>query len=267
MKAEGTYLEKILARTVADLPARQKQRPLATLRVLAAAAPKPIPFEQSLRRTRPARIIAELKRKSPSKGFIDRDLDITQTAREFTAGGAAALSVLTEGPHFAGSLEDLARARQGSKLPLLRKDFILDEYQVVEARTNGASAILLIVAALEGSRLPELMKLAREMQLDALVEVHDHAELDRALDSGAGLIGINNRDLRTFQVDLATTERLAPIAARSGALVVAESGIQSAQDIRRLSGVGAEAFLVGESLLLAGSRTEAVRGLAGALRG
>lgn len=266
MKGEGTYLERILARTIADLPARKKQRPLATLRILAGAAPKPVPFEQSVRRAPAARIIAELKRKSPSKGFIDRDLDVPQTAKDYAAGGAAALSVLTEGPHFAGSLDDLSRARQGCKLPLLRKDFVVDEYQLVEARVNGASAILLIVAALDDTQLRDFLKLARELTLDALVEVHDSAELNRALDSGAGMIGINNRDLKTFQVDLETTGRLAPTAARAGALVVAESGIQTPDDVKRLAASGAEAFLVGESLLLAGDRAEAVRALTGALR-
>ena len=241
MTAEGTYLEKILARTVADLPARKKQKPLPMLRVLANAAPKPVPFEQSLRRSPAARIIAELKRKSPSKGFIDRDLNITETAKDYAAGGAVALSVLTEGPNFAGALEDLGRARQGCKLPLLRKDFIVDEYQVVEARVNGASAILLIVAALDQKQLNDFLKLSRELALDALVEVHDRAELDRALDSGAGLAGINNRDLKTFNVDLTTTEQLAPTAAKSGALVVAESGIQTPADVKRLAAAGAEA--------------------------
>jgi indole-3-glycerol phosphate synthase len=261
MKAEGTYLEKILARTVADLPARKKQRPLDKLRVLANAAPKPVPFEQALRRASPARIIAELKRKSPSKGFIDRDLDVPQTAKDYAAGGAVALSVLTEGPHFAGTLEDLSRARQGCKLPLLRKDFIVDEYQVVEARANGASAVLLIVAALDDAQLRGFSKLCRDLQLDALVEVHDEAELTRALDAGAVLVGINNRDLRTFEVDLATTERLAPIAKRAGSFVVSESGLQTPDDVRRLASAGADAFLVGEALLLAASRVDAVRAL------
>jgi indole-3-glycerol phosphate synthase len=265
MKATGTYLEKILARTVADLPARKVKKPLPMMRVLANAAPKPVPFEQSLRRAPTARIIAELKRKSPSKGFIDRDLDVTQTAKDYADGGAVALSVLTEGPNFAGTLEDLGRARQGCKLPLLRKDFIVDEYQIVEARVNGASAILLIVAALENKQLVDFLKLSRELALDALVEVHDPAELDRALDTGAALIGINNRDLRTFQVDLGTTERLAPTAAKSGAFVVAESGIQTPADVKRLAAAGAEAFLVGESLLLAASRADAVRSLVGSL--
>lgn len=267
MKAEGTYLERILARTTADLPARQKQKPIALLRTFAKAAPKPIPFEQSIRRASPARIIAELKRKSPSKGFIDRDLNIAETAADYQAGGAVALSVLTEGPHFAGTLEDLTRARQGCKLPLLRKDFIIDEYQIAEARVNGASAILLIIAALEGRKLAELLKQSREYGLDAIVEVHDAAELERALDSGAAIIGINNRDLRTFEVDLTTTERLAPVAAKAGTLVITESGIQTPEDVRRLAGAGAEAFLVGESLLRAGSRSDAVRALVRALEG
>jgi indole-3-glycerol phosphate synthase len=261
MKAAGTYLEKILTRTAADLPARQKQKPLGMLRALAKAAPKSPPFEQTLRRTPAARIIAELKRKSPSKGFIDRDLDVAVTAQDYAKGGAAAISVLTEGPFFAGTLDDLSRVRQACSVPLLRKDFIIDPYQIVEARAHGAGAVLLIVAALDGKQLSEFIRLAREFELEALVEVHDAAELDRALDAGAAMIGINNRDLKTFEVDLGTTERLAPAAAKAGTLVVAESGIKGAGDIRRLAAAGADAFLVGETLLLAADRAKAVREL------
>jgi indole-3-glycerol phosphate synthase len=265
MKAAGTYLEKILARTRLDVEERKRLKAPALLKTLARSAPRPPGFETSLRAAKGARLIAELKRRSPSKGFIDRDLDVTQTARDYTTGGAAALSVLTEGAHFGGSLEDLSRARAGTGLPLLRKDFVLDEYQLSEARVAGASAVLLIVAALEARLLAALLKESRALGLEALVEVHDDAELDAALDAGAAMVGINNRDLRTFSVDLAVTERLAPRAAKAGTLVVAESGISTPDDLRRLASAGADAFLVGESLIRAADRAAATRALVSAL--
>lgn len=265
MKAEGTYLEKILARTAADLPARKKAKSPTVLEAYAKGAPKPAGFEAALGAGGGARIIAEIKRRSPSQGDIDRDLDAPVIAREYEQGGAAAISVLTDSPFFAGTIEDLARTKNVTKVPLLRKDFIIDPYQLMEARVAGASAALLIVAALDGPKLFELMKAARELRLECLVEVHDDAELDRALDAGATLIGINNRDLRQFTVDLAVTERLAPRAIRSGSVVVAESGIKTADDVRRLAAAGAKGFLVGESLVRAGDRTQAVRELVAAL--
>lgn len=261
MKAQGTYLERILARTAADLPARQKHKPPAIMRTYAKAAPRVPSFEHALRHAAGVPLIAELKRKSPSKGFLDADLDIAQTATDYEQGGAAALSVLTEGPHFAGSIEDLGRARQGCKLPLLRKDFIIDPYQLSEARVGGASAVLLIVAALDDKQLPALLREARELGLESLVEVHDAGELDRALDAGAVMIGINNRDLKTFAVDLETTARLAPAARKAGCLVIAESGIKDPEDVRRLLAAGADAFLVGEALIAAADRKAATRAL------
>jgi indole-3-glycerol phosphate synthase len=264
MKAQGTYLEKILARTATEIAARKKQKPLATLKVFAKAAPRSPPFEQTLRRSLPHRIIGELKRKSPAQGFLDRDLDLAVTAREYTEGGTAAVAVHTEGPFFGGSLEDLARARQGAKLPVLRLDFIVDEYQLVESRVNGASAVNLVVAALEKKQLPELMKAARELEIEPVVEVHDAGDLDRALDAGAGLIAINNRELAKGTVDLGVTETLAPAASRSGALVLSYGGILTADDVRRAAAAGAEAFIIGEALLKAASRSQAVGVLKGA---
>lgn len=265
MKAQGTYLEKILTRTRADLPARMKQKPGALLSTLARAAPAQPGFEKALRQAPRAAVIAEIKRKSPSKGFLDRDLDPSVIAADYAEGGASALSVLTEPAFFNGSLEDLARARAGCKLPLLRKDFIVDEYQLFEARVSGASAVLLIVAALTPRELGALLRQARALSLDALVEVHDEEELYVALDAGATLVGINNRDLKTFEVDLAVTETLAPKAVKAGTLVVAESGIQTPEDVKRLAAAGAGAFLVGESLVRAGDRVAATRSLVEAL--
>lgn len=265
MKAEGTYLEKILARTRADLPARVKKQPAAILKTFAGAAPGQPSFEKSLREAKGAAIIAEIKRKSPSKGFLDADLDPALVAKDYAQGGAAALSVLTETAFFNGSLEDLKRARSGCALPLLRKDFIVDEYQLLEARVSGASCVLLIVAALSPKELAALLKSARTLSLDVLVEVHDEEELIIALDAGATIVGINNRSLKSFDVDLAVTETLAPKAAKAGTLVVAESGISTPEDVRRLANAGANAFLVGESLVRAGDRAQATRALVEAL--
>lgn len=265
MKAQGTYLEKILVRTRADLPARMKKSPGAMLKVLAKAAPGQPAFEKALRDAPQAAIIAEIKRKSPSKGFLDRDIDPKVIAADYAAGGASALSVLTEPAFFNGSLEDLARARSGCSVPLLRKDFIVDEYQLIEARVTGASCILLIVAALSPKELGALMRQTRELSLEALVEVHDEDELHIALDAGATLVGINNRNLKTFEVDLGVTERLAPKAAKAGSLVVSESGVRTPEDVKRLAGAGAHAFLVGESLVRAADRVAATRALVEAL--
>ena len=192
-------------------------------------------------------------------------VDPATVAASYLAGGAAALSVLTDEPFFKGSLEDLTAAaevahRQAQPAPVLRKDFILDPYQIVEARAHGADAILLIVAALSDAYLRELLAAATEQGMDALVEVHDEAEIERAVAAGASLIGINNRDLRTFTVDLAVTERLAPLVP-PGRVLVGESGVFSAVDVQRLGRAGVAAVLIGEGLILAEDRTAAVRSL------
>jgi indole-3-glycerol phosphate synthase len=194
------------------------------------------------------RVIAEIKRKSPSKGEIRRDFDPVAIARAYTAAGAAAISVLTDEPYFGGSLAVLEAVRAVTPLPLLRKDFVVDAYQIDEARVAGADAILLIVAALSPDELAGFAKHAADLGLEALVEVHDGAEMELALASGVPLIGINNRDLRTFHTDLAVTERLAPRAS-GRAVVVAESGIFCPADVQRLARSGARGYLVGESLM------------------
>ena len=195
-------------------------------------------------------VIAEIKKASPSRGMIRGTLHVAPLASELERAGAAALSVLTEEKFFQGCLSDLAEASAAARLPCLRKDFIVDEFQLLEARANGADAVLLIVAALEDSEFLSLHRRSRELGLDALCEVHDENELGRALKMGAEIIGVNNRDLRTFGVDLQTAERLAPLLP-AGVLRVAESGIQSGADIRRLRACGYEALLVGESLMRA----------------
>jgi indole-3-glycerol phosphate synthase len=205
-------------------------------------------FRQALGGGAGPRVIAEIKRRSPSKGEIRRDFDPVDCARSYADAGAAAISVLTDEHYFGGRLEFLEAIRSAVGVPLLRKDFVVDAYQIDEARVSGADAVLLIVAALPGEQLGRLRQRALALGLDALVEVHDERELEMALAAGADLIGINNRDLRSFQTDLAVTERLAP-RVPGDALIVSESGIFSHQEIRRLEGVGVHAFLVGESLM------------------
>ncbi len=207
-------------------------------------------------------IIAEIKRASPSRGWIRRDLDAAETAREYVAGGACAVSVLTEGRLFGGSLADLSAASGASgEAPVLRKDFLLDEYMLAESRAHGADLVLLIVAVL-GRDTGRMLGLASGYGLEALVEVRNESELDAASEAGAEIIGINNRNLETLRVDLATSERLLPRAPR-GAIKVVESGISSPEEIRRLSEMGADAFLVGEALVRSGSFAEGVRRLLG----
>jgi indole-3-glycerol phosphate synthase len=203
-------------------------------------------------------VIAELKRASPSRGLIRSDFDPASLAEELESAGAAALSVLTDADFFEGSLENLHRASASTKLPCLRKDFIIDEFQLLEARANDADAVLLIVAALSPAELKMLARRAAEYTLDALCEVHDQAELQRAVDAGCTLIGVNNRDLQTFQVDLETAIRMADSIPKN-ALRVAESGIHSGADIARLHAAGYQAFLIGKSLMKAKSPGEALK--------
>ncbi len=207
-------------------------------------------------------VIAELKKASPSKGLIRENFVVAELARELERAGAAALSILTEEEYFQGSLQNLAIASAETKLPCLRKDFIVDEFQVLEARAGGADAILLIVAALSESELIRLGACAREADLDVLCEVHDAVELQRALNAGFELVGINNRDLHTFQVDLKTSLRLVE-RIPEGAVKVAESGIETVADIARLRQAGFDAFLIGESLMRAVKPGDALRGLLG----
>jgi indole-3-glycerol phosphate synthase len=212
-------------------------------------------------------LIAEVKKASPSAGVICADFDPVRIAREYEAAGATCLSVLTDEKFFQGSLDFLKRIRQAVKLPLLRKDFVIDERQIREAIDWGADAILLIVSILTDAQLEHFHALATAAGLAALVEVHDEAELNRALAAGAKLVGVNNRDLKTFQVDLGTTEHLAKRLRVSrfadAALLVAESGIHTRADVERLAEAGARAILVGESLVRHGNIAEKIRELLG----
>jgi indole-3-glycerol phosphate synthase len=203
-------------------------------------------------------IIAEFKRHSPSKGEIKRDADPVITARAYESAGAAAVSVLTEEDYFGGSLDDLRAVRKTVSLPILRKDFVFDEYQVYESAAAGADAVLLIVAALDDEVLGRLRRLTEdELGMDALVEVHTAGEMKRAAACGAKIIGVNNRDLQTFTVALETSVQLAPVAPK-GSVLISESGIASTDDIRRLRSIGYRAFLIGESLMRADDPGEAL---------
>jgi len=217
------------------------------------------PFAGALRRSRPA-IIAEIKQASPSKGLLVDNYDPKRIAEQYQDGGAAALSVLTDRDFFHGSLDHLSAARSATSLPVLRKDFTIDEVQVVEAAANGADAILLLAAILTVDQLRRFRELAAQFLLAALVEVHDDDELSKALDSGAAIIGVNNRDLRTFEVTLETSLELAP-RIPSNLIRVAESGIHSASDIERLSAAGYDAFLVGERLMRSNDPAAAIKEL------
>ena len=219
-------------------------------------------FSAGLEKYSPA-IIAEIKKASPSKGLLSADFNPGAQARQYFAGGAAALSVLTDKTYFQGSLSDLRSARSIASLPVLRKDFTIDEIDVIEAAAAGADAILLIAAILSREELNRFRQLATHYRMDSLVEVHDEAELDRALDSGAEILGVNNRDLRTFEISLETSERLSQ-QIPAGLLRVTESGIHSRADIERLQTAGFHAFLVGEHLMKSGDPAAALKALTAA---
>jgi len=233
----------------ADLQRAKAAVPLADLQQRALFRMPRRPLRAALE-ARHRAIIAEVKKASPSKGVIRADFDPVWIAGRYAEGGAAAISVLTEERYFQGSLEYLAAIRQRVSVPLLRKDFLFDPYQLYEARAFGADAVLLIVAILSDTLLQELLWLAEELNLSPLVEIHDRAELERAVRGGALLLGINNRDLRTFHTTLATTEELLP-SVPPEALVVAESGIETTSDIERLERLGVGAFLIGEAFMRA----------------
>jgi indole-3-glycerol phosphate synthase len=257
-----TVLARILLSTREQLAARKREVSEAELAEQAQRQPpRGGRFRDALQRPG-AGVIAEFKRRSPSAGPLRAGAEVAELVRAYERGGACALSVLTEGPHFDGSLDDLRAARQASELPLLRKDFIVDRYQLYEARAAGADAVLLIVAALEQRELAALHERARELGLDVLVEVHDQAELAVALAIGARLIGINNRDLRDFSVEVERTSQLLEHVPPE-VTVVSESGIDGPECVRSLAREGVAAVLVGEALMRAPDPEQALRGLRG----
>ncbi|MBJ7472666.1 MAG: indole-3-glycerol phosphate synthase TrpC [Solirubrobacteraceae bacterium] len=260
------HLERIIDRTRDDVRSRRKRVPVAELIDLAASRDEPRGFEEALLRDGVG-VIAEHKRRSPSAGAIREGSTVEEIVRAYEAGGAVAVSVLTDEPHFGGRLEDLRAARAVIDIPVLRKDFIVDSYQVVESAAWGADAILLIVAGLEPGDLAELHAQAREFDLDVLVEVHNGEELEIALDAiDPNIIGINNRDLTDFTVDTARTHDLMTDVP-AGKTVVAESGFYSRDQIDELERVGCDAVLIGEALMRSEDLAAATRVLAGPTAG
>jgi indole-3-glycerol phosphate synthase len=269
-----SVLAKILANTRGEVAQRKAHTPLDALAARAEKAAPPRPFDAALRRPDRIALIAEVKHASPSRGVLIEPFDHLAIARTYCASGASALSVLTDERFFRGSLAFLSQIRAlpdvsaDRPAPLLRKDFIVDPYQVYEARAAGADALLLIVAALDDAALRSLLDLTRELGMQALVEVHDEPEMERALAAGAGIVGINNRDLRSFHTALAVTERLAGMVPAGAArpVLVSESGIFSAADVARVRDCGADAVLVGEALITAPDIAARTRELAAVAR-
>ena len=245
-------LDQIVTNNRLELESRKRITPLAEVQRVALAQPSPLDFASALRGDC-IQLIAEVKKASPSRGVIRPDFDPLEIAQIYASNGASAISVLTEPKYFQGSLnhlKDIRNTMGNKRLPLLRKDFLGDPYQVYESRAYGADSLLLIVAILTLEKLGELLGLSHELNMSCLVEVHNEAELEIALRSGAGIIGINNRDLQTFTVDLTVTERLRPLIPPDR-IVVSESGIKDRNDMEKLGKWGVDAVLIGESLMAA----------------
>jgi len=262
-----TILDDIITYKKQEVAAAKANAPHAALEALAKEAGPARQFRAALERKAATgyALIAEIKKASPSKGLIRKDFDPAAHAQSYEAGGAACLSVLTDRPSFQGSLENLRTARAASALPILRKDFMIDPYQVIEARAWGADCILLIMACLADAQATELSAAAQQLGMDVLVEIHDKQEMERAAKLKATLIGINNRNLKTFHTNLAATGALAPLAP-DGALIISESGIATHADLVVLTGYGAKAFLVGETLMRQRNVEAATRELLGGHR-
>jgi indole-3-glycerol phosphate synthase len=258
--ATADLLRTIVAATRRIVEVRQARTPVERLQSQIGARGGPGRLERALEGRDGVKVIAECKRRSPSRGVLRQAYDPAGLARGYAAAGAAAVSVLTEPTFFDGSLDHLAAVRAAVEVPLLRKDFIVSEYQLLEARVAGADAVLLIVAALEGGELAALLARTSELALDAVVEVHDRDELCRALDAGARIVGVNNRNLRTLEVDLRTSETLMPLMA-GRVRAVSESGLRTAEDLLRLRGLGYDAFLVGERLMVEADPGRALQAL------
>ncbi len=258
-------LDEIIAKTKKDLAKRKEAMPMQMLGKSLAYTPyQPKDVITALRSTpdNPYRIIAEVKKASPSKGVIREDFDQLTIAKEYEKGGADALSVLTEPHYFQGDIEYLTQLRRYVPMPLLRKDFIIDKYQILEALVYGADFILLIAAALSKKELKELLEFARHLGLEVLVEIHNKKELTKAIFAGADIIGINHRDLKTFEMDMKLCEKLIPLIPK-GKIIVAESGIYDHAQVKHLHDVGADAFLVGEHFMRQDDISGALKNLKG----
>jgi len=257
-------LNKIVRAKRKEIAGAKRSRTVSELKAVIADSPRPLNLQEAILKNPPG-IIAEIKRRSPSAGEIQGGLDregVVQLSKLYAAGGAAAISVLTEAQFFGGSLEDLAAVKKETRLPVLMKDFILDEYQLLSARVIGADSILLIARILEDSQLRTFLEQGRELGFEPLVEVHDEKELARAIRAGAVLIGINNRDLKTLETDLAVTRSLLP-GIPADRVVVSESGIKTRKEIEGLWGLGVRGFLIGESLLRARDPAQKLKELTG----
>lgn len=263
-KRRGTILDEIMAYHREELPKTKREVPEADLRALASVAAPPRDFVAALRHPGVS-LIAECKKASPSKGLMVRHYDPVALAKTYVKGGAAAISVLTDARHFQGSLADLRDVAEAVKVPVIRKDFIFDPYQVYQARAAGASAILLIVRVLGEGDLAALLKLTRKLGMEALIEVHDEDELAQALTLNPAVIGVNNRNLQTFEVDFDNTARLRA-AIPPEVVVVGESGIKTSADVRQLRDIGVNAILVGETLVRSKDTLASVKAMVSAGR-
>lgn len=258
-----TILDEIVAHKRSEVEASKSRKSLAAMKSEADAYPsKPRGFKAALEKKGPVAVIAEIKKKSPSKGILRENFSADSLAFDLERAGASALSVLTDEKYFGGSLRNLELAREAVKIPLLRKDFIVDEYQIYEAKAAGADAILLIAEVLSRDEILKLKDTVQSAGLDPLIEVHNEAELEKLRGVSGAMIGINNRDLRNFEVTLETTRRLAPLVPK-GNLIVSESGIQTAEDLKNLKAMGVGAALVGESLMTQKDPGKALKTLLG----
>ena len=246
-KQRGQILDEIMAHHREQLPKTMRQTPFADLRAFAQIASKPLDFYAALKKPGVS-LIAECKKASPSKGLMVPDYDAVKLATTYQAAGASGISVLTDSRHFQGSLEDLRNVKESVKIPVLRKDFIFDPYQVYEARVAGADAILLIAAVLSQTEMASLLKLVHKLGMNALIEVHSEAELEKVLLLNPRIVGVNNRNLQTFEVDFENTARLRGLIP-DDVVTVGESGLKTEDDVKRMADIGVDAILVGETLV------------------
>lgn len=262
LKETGTILDKIVARKAQKLGRLKESTPASKLVEFAASVPQPRDFKAAIKGKEILSLIAEIKKASPSRGALREQLDVPQFAREYQQAGAAAVSVITEQDFFFGDPEFVTAAADAVTIPVLRKDFLFEPYQIHESRALRADAVLLIVAILEGELLGRLLKMTRDYGMGALVEVHDEQELKRALAAGSRIIGINNRDLKTMQVDIATTQKLISLVPE-GITVVSESGIRTRADMEHAKSLGVDAVLVGEAIVTSQDPGAKIAGLLG----